>query len=78
MELRRREDALIVTEARPLVAYLLSGSRVRRRLGALPPSDAARRVATVTGTLERRMVDGGAIRIAKDSGLFVARGLIGR
>lgn len=76
--LRRREDALVVTEVGPLVAYLLSASRVRRHLGALPPSDAERRIAAPTAAVERSLATDGGIRLSKGSGLLVARRVIAR
>jgi ubiquinone/menaquinone biosynthesis C-methylase UbiE len=61
VELRRYEDALVVTEAEPLLAYI-------RSMSALPETDDAQLAATVADLLERD----GAIRITKDSGMFVA------
>jgi ubiquinone/menaquinone biosynthesis C-methylase UbiE len=59
--LHRYEDNLIVTEAAPLVAYVLSSPR------AAPPSD---RAAEFTAFVEKELDAHGAIHITKDSGLF--------
>jgi SAM-dependent methyltransferase len=64
VELRRYDDALVVTEAPPLVAYALSGSA----RAVLRGSSERAFVAAV----EERLARDGAIRITKDSGLFVA------
>jgi len=65
VELRRYEDALVVTEAQPLLAYVLSGT-ARSAL-------AGERLAAFAAFIEREIATQGAIRIGKDSGLFVAR-----
>ena len=63
IHLHRREDALIVTEAEPLVAYALSTSCA----AALRPRlDAFRRL------VEREIGAQGAIHMSKESGLFEA------
>jgi SAM-dependent methyltransferase len=73
VDLLRREDGLAVTEVEPVVAYLLSGAGVQAGLDGLDASESDRRLATVTGKLERELAAHGAIRITKDTGLFVAR-----
>ena len=60
--LDRYEDALVVTEAAPLVAYVMSTP-------ILPGGRRAEFAAFVERELDRE----GAIHIAKDTGLFVAR-----
>ena len=64
VRLRRYEDALVVTEAEPLVDYLLSGTNV---------DVSGPRVAELEGLLERELASRGAIHITKNVGLFVAR-----
>ena len=58
-------DDLVITEAAPLIAYVLSTSDK----GAL----AGERLARFTRFVEQDLAAHGAIRIGKDSGLFVAR-----
>jgi ubiquinone/menaquinone biosynthesis C-methylase UbiE len=62
--LHRYEDALVITEAEPLVAYVLSTP-----LGALIVDD---KVAEFTRFVEQELAALGAIHISKDSGLFEA------
>ncbi len=62
--LHRYDDALVVTETEPLIAYLLS---MRAASGL---SDAER--TAVTERVERELAARGVIRITKDSGLFEA------
>jgi SAM-dependent methyltransferase len=62
--LRRYEDALLVTEAGPLVAFIRSSFR------AAPTDD---NWAEFTRFVEQEITLHNAIRITKDSGLFVAR-----
>jgi SAM-dependent methyltransferase len=65
--LYRYEDSLVVTEADPLVAYVLSsvGSAGRLLMDG--------RSAEFAAFVERQLASRGAIRITKDVGLFVAR-----
>jgi hypothetical protein len=61
--LHRYPDALIVTEAKPLVAYALStacAETLKRSLEAF------------VNLVERELAAKGAIHLAKDSGMFVA------
>ena len=58
--LARYEDALVVTEAEPLLAYIRSMNR--------QDADDTRLAATIADLLTRD----GAIRITKDSGMFVS------
>jgi ubiquinone/menaquinone biosynthesis C-methylase UbiE len=64
VELRRYEDALEVTEVEPLVAYVLSTSTRE-----LMTED---RIARLRQVAREEIAAQGAIRIAKESGLFVA------
>lgn len=63
--LRRHEDALVVTEVKPLVDYILSAWKFR-------PDDTSASAEDFTAFVERAMQEQGAIRIAKDAGVFVA------
>ena len=64
IEVRRYDDALIVTEVQPLVDYILSMA---------DPVVAAQCRAELTAFIEGEMQANGAIHITKDSGLFIAR-----
>ena len=70
--LRRYEDALVVTEARPLVEYLLSGSAADSGVQGSSADELGRRVSELTERLEQELASHGAIRITKDVGMFVA------
>lgn len=64
VSLDRYEDGLVITEASPLMAYILS-----------MPADAVPSQTDITRLaqdLEDRIAASGAIRIAKETGLFVA------
>ena len=63
---RRREDSLFVTEVRPLVDYLLSGTAAH---AAGHDGD----VAGLTEFLGRELASRGGIHVTKDAGMFVAR-----
>lgn len=63
--LERYPDSLSVTEAAPLMDYICS-MRVRSRV-----SD--EQIAALRQHLENEIAERGAIRITKDSGLFIAR-----
>lgn len=73
VELRRFEDSLVVTQAEPLVAYVLSTNRAHEILSGLPKDEIDRRVLDLGAALEREIAECGAIRITKDPGLFIAR-----
>jgi ubiquinone/menaquinone biosynthesis C-methylase UbiE len=64
--LRRYEDALVITEAEPLIAYVRSGYA-----GSAFAGD---RLAELTAFIEREIASRGTIRITKDAGLFEAWG----
>ncbi len=72
VSLRRRRGALLVTEAEPLLAYLLSGVTADAAAGE-PAEEFRRRVSDLAARLERELNLRGAIRITTDPGLFVAR-----
>lgn len=71
--LRRYEDALVVTEVKPLVEYLLSGPAADTTARGSNTEEFDRRVSDLTEQLERDLASRGAIHITKDTGLFVAR-----
>jgi ubiquinone/menaquinone biosynthesis C-methylase UbiE len=62
--LSRYPDALVVTEAEPLIAYVLSG-----RYGAVLAGEP---IGEFTRSVEEEIVRHGAVRITKDAGLFEA------
>jgi SAM-dependent methyltransferase len=66
VRLLRREDSLFVTEVRPLLDYLLSGTAAHAAGGD-------GEVAALSGVLERELASRGGIRIRKDTGMFAAR-----
>jgi ubiquinone/menaquinone biosynthesis C-methylase UbiE len=86
IELCRYEDALVVTESAPVVAYILSGrmsatgarqSKIARSPPCLRPvggtSDIGGRRDEFARFVERELAaSGGAFHVTKDSGLFVA------
>ncbi len=72
VEVRRYPESLRVTEAAPLVAYILSTRRADEILDPLPQDEAERRVRDLAGLLESRIAAEGAIHITKDSGMLVA------
>ena len=68
VELRRYDDGLVVTEAAPLVDYLLSMGGMAGWRGRRPEGSRARLIASVREEIERA----GAIRVTKSTGLFIA------
>ncbi|MDP9352394.1 MAG: class I SAM-dependent methyltransferase [Chloroflexota bacterium] len=74
VELRRFEDALVVTEVEPLVAYVLSTMQAHELLSGLPKDEIEQRVAELGAAVEREIADRGTIEMDKDAGLFIARG----
>ena len=72
ISLRRRRGALLVTEAEPLLEYLLSGVTADAPAGE-PAADVRLRVSALSVRLERELDLRRAIRITTDPGLFVAR-----
>jgi hypothetical protein len=62
---RRYEDALVVTEVEPIVAYVLSGWRLLNL-------DNDEAIGDFSAYVQREMSKSGAIHISKDVGMFVA------
>ncbi len=73
VSLRRYEDALVVTEAAPLMEYLLSGASADAAVRETGSEELARREAMLRKLLDEKLAERGGIRLTKDSGLFVAR-----
>ncbi|MDP9373488.1 MAG: class I SAM-dependent methyltransferase [Chloroflexota bacterium] len=73
VRLERYEDALVVSEAAPLVDYILSGAGLGgwEHLPSDPTAGEAR--ARLLEFVERELAASGAVRITKDAGLFIAR-----
>ena len=72
VSLRRRRGALLVTEADPLLEYLLSGTTADAAAGE-PAVEFRRRVSVLATRLEQELDLHNVIRITTDPGLFVAR-----
>ena len=72
VSLRRHEGALLVTEAEPLLEYLLSGVTADAAARE-PAAEFRRRVSAFAARLKNELDLHGAIRITTDPGLFVAR-----
>ncbi len=66
VQMLRREDGLVVTQAQPLVDYILS------MLGYFLEALSEERLRVFTGALEQEIKTKGAIYITKDTGLFKA------
>lgn len=64
VELRRLGDALAVTEAQPLIAYILSFAD-----GAAPTTD---KLEELKEAIEQEIRNKGAFHVDKVSGMFVA------
>lgn len=73
VRLERYEDALVVSEAAPLVDYILSGAGLGgwEHMPSNPTAGEAR--ARLLEFVERELAASGAVRITKDTGLFIAR-----
>ena len=65
--LRRHEDALDVTEAEPLIAYILSGLNEAKSVLT------GETLASFIRFVEQEIAERGAIHIAKSQGIFIAR-----
>jgi ubiquinone/menaquinone biosynthesis C-methylase UbiE len=65
--LSRYEDALVVTEAEPLIEYIRSGRAKTRFVGE--------RLQRLRDVVNQKLAAHGAIHISKDSGLFEAEGI---
>ena len=70
--LRRYEDSLDVTEVRPLVDYLLSGSAADSAVRASNADEFGLKVSDLIERPEQELASRGAIHITKDVGMFVA------
>jgi len=64
ISLRRYENVLIVTEAQPLVNYILSGKGASIFVGE--------RLERLRALIQQELAEHGAIHITADSGLFIA------
>jgi len=62
IELHRYEDALVITEAEPLIAYILSMQR----------SLSVERASELRKVVEHKLALGGSIQVTKEVGMFVA------
>jgi len=70
--LRRYPDALVVTEAEPLVAYVLSTMFAQAAQRDLSPEDFEGTVDALRRELTEELGRDGVIHIAKETGIFVA------
>lgn len=68
VEVRPYEDALWITEARPLVEYILSYTGFQTGLSALTPA----RAADLEAFVQARLAAQGGLRIGKATGLVLA------
>lgn len=73
VDLLRYEERLEVTEAEPLLAYILSCAQVQQRLASLEAADREHRVTTLRAQIDEQLAADGRINVTKDSGLFIAR-----
>jgi len=71
--LRRYDDALVITESEPLVAYIESSWQMQTEVARIGAEEATRRTVALWALLEERLTADGVIRVTKDSGLFVAK-----
>jgi len=71
--LRRYESALVVTEAEPLVEYLLSGPAADTEVRGSNAHEFGLRVSDLIEHLGEELASRGAIHITKEVGMFVAR-----
>jgi ubiquinone/menaquinone biosynthesis C-methylase UbiE len=67
------EDALVISEAKPLVDYLLSTPSAQAAADRSAEAAFRERVSALRTTLERELASRGGIRISKHTGMFVAR-----
>jgi SAM-dependent methyltransferase len=70
--LLRYEDSLAVTEAKPLVDYLLSTMHGQKLAKHLSAEEFRRRLSTLKDSLDKELAARGSIHITKDTGMFVA------
>jgi hypothetical protein len=73
VSLRRYEDRLVVTEAEPLLAYLLSTETVQAELDRMTPDVQQQHIAGLRALIEQQLATHGQVTVAKDSGVFIAR-----
>ncbi|MGH3087803.1 MAG: class I SAM-dependent methyltransferase [Rubrobacteraceae bacterium] len=73
VSLRKREDALVVTESGPLVDYLLSMMDAGEASERLSEEEFGGGASRLAGAVEEEIDAGGAVRITKSAGLFEAR-----
>ena len=66
------EDSLAVTEAKPLVDYLLSTMHAQELAKRLSAEEFRRRLSTLKDWLDKELAARGSIHITKDTGMFVA------
>lgn len=66
------EDSLAVTEAKPLVDYLLSTMHAQELAKRLSAEEFRRRFSTLKDWLDKELAARGSIYITKDTGMFVA------
>lgn len=70
---RRYADSLVVSEAEPLLAYILSSPQIQRTLADLDAGEREHRVTTLRQRIDEQLARDGKITVTKDSGLFIAR-----
>ena len=73
VSLRRYEDALNVTDVKPLADFLLSTIAAQAVSKRLPTDEFRERVSELTVFLERQLTSHGAILVTKEAGMFLAR-----
>jgi SAM-dependent methyltransferase len=73
VDLLRYEDRLVVTEAEPILAYILSCAQVQQALASLEAADREHRVTTLRAQIDDQLAAEDHITVTKDSGLFIAR-----
>ncbi len=73
VSISRHDDGLRVTEAGPLLAWILSTITVREIAERIGGDGFELRVSGLSETLEREISERGEIHITKDAGLFTAR-----
>jgi hypothetical protein len=66
------EDSLAVTEAKPLVDYLLSTMHAQELAKHLSAEEFRRRLSTLKDWLAKELAARGSIHITKDTGKFIA------
>jgi SAM-dependent methyltransferase len=69
----RYTDSLVVTEAEPLLAYILSSWQVQNTLAGLDVVDRQDRLTMLRALIDEQLQVDGQITVTKDSGVFIAR-----